>query len=406
MSQQLWKPGRDLAIDEAMSRFEGRSFDTLKIPGKPIDRGYKVWILAQMGYFWDWVYHRKGTKKNDPARGQLGPWQIHQPRALGANTSSAVVAHMMGRLPNQGKGHVVYLDNLFTNIKLLRYGRERGWGATGTCTAKSGILKRFGQMKATDARKDEIPWGTLYTEATEDNLINMMAWKDNALVLSMSTHSDAQGKVEVLRKRPSETSSAHKTARVPFGTHARAWLEIPKYNNDYNHQMGAVDRGNQLKKPNKLERLCRLGGHQSLVTWLEDTALVNAYKLSFHSLVPLNERWTSQTAFRTEILEHCFTFATENRRKRKRPSIETVEDAEMSGEHYLERMDYRRECVICKNEGISRAVKRRVLGELSTNIPPNVQGSGCRKSTQFGCKVCDTPLCKDSTCFALFHSLE
>ncbi|PVH67312.1 hypothetical protein DL98DRAFT_391314, partial [Cadophora sp. DSE1049] len=94
------------------------------------------------------------------------------------------------------------LDNLFTNIKLLQYGRKRGWGATGTCTAKSGILKRFAEMKAKDKKEDKIPWGTLYVEATEDNEINMMAWKDNAVVLSMSTASDALGRVERLRKRP------------------------------------------------------------------------------------------------------------------------------------------------------------------------------------------------------------
>ena len=93
----------------------------------------------------------------------------------------------------------------------------------------------------------------------------MIAWKDNALVLSMSTHSDALRKVQAYRKRPSETSSSAKTARVPFGKHARAWLAIPEYENDYNHQMGAVDKGNQLKRPNTLETLCRLGGHQSLV---------------------------------------------------------------------------------------------------------------------------------------------
>ncbi|PVH67313.1 hypothetical protein DL98DRAFT_443959 [Cadophora sp. DSE1049] len=75
VSQQLWSPGRDLAIDESMSRFQGGSLDILKIPGKPIEEGYKVWVLAQMGYFWDWVFHRKGTK-NDASRGKLGPWRI------------------------------------------------------------------------------------------------------------------------------------------------------------------------------------------------------------------------------------------------------------------------------------------------------------------------------------------
>ena len=64
VSRELWSPGRDVAIDEAMSRFQGRSLDTLKIPGKPIEQGYKIWVLAQIGYFYDWVFHRKGTKKD------------------------------------------------------------------------------------------------------------------------------------------------------------------------------------------------------------------------------------------------------------------------------------------------------------------------------------------------------
>jgi hypothetical protein len=275
-----------------MVRFQGRSFDTLKIPGKPIDRGYKVWILAQEGFFLDWVFHRKGSKSRGPDLSR-GPWDIARPKELGSNSSSAVCAYLMARLPDQGKGFVVYLDNLFTTTKLLSYGRQRGWGATGTCTAKSGILQRFGRMKKDDKQKDEIPWGTLFTEATEDNLINMMAWKDNALVLSMSTVADGKSTVERLRKRPSETSSAAKTSRKPFGPNTRTTLPIPEYEDEYNHQIGAVDRGNQLKKPNTLEKLYRRGSHQSLVTWLLDTALTNAYKLSFHSNIPLEEKWNN-----------------------------------------------------------------------------------------------------------------
>ncbi|KAK0101558.1 hypothetical protein ONS95_006723 [Cadophora gregata] len=119
-------------------------------------------------------------------------------------------------------------------------------------------------MKAEDKRKDQIPWGRLFTEATEDNLINMIAWKDNTLVLSMSTFSDGQSTVERLRKRPSETSSAAKTARKPFGPNPRAILAIPEFEDKYNHQIGGVDQGNQLKRPNTLKQLCRRGGPSSL----------------------------------------------------------------------------------------------------------------------------------------------
>ncbi|PVH69020.1 hypothetical protein DL98DRAFT_439894, partial [Cadophora sp. DSE1049] len=75
-SRRLWIPGRDIVVDEAMSRYQGRSKDILKIPGKPIDRGYKIWVLADQGFFYDWVFHRKGTKKNDPDRGKLGLWKV------------------------------------------------------------------------------------------------------------------------------------------------------------------------------------------------------------------------------------------------------------------------------------------------------------------------------------------
>jgi hypothetical protein len=392
-----------VAVDEAMSRFQGRSYDTLTIPGKPIAEGYKIWVLAQKGYFLTWCFHRKGKIKDRGSRGPKGPWKVQQPKELGDNNSSAVVAHLMAQLPP--KGYLVFLDNLFTNVKLLRYMRARGWGAIGTCTAKSGILKRFCEMKKEDASKDKIPWGTLFTEPSEDNLINFMAWKDNALVLFMSTVDDGSQVIEKLRKRPSETSSSAKTSRVPFNGQARALLDIPLFDDLYNHGMGYVDQGNHLKAANTCTRICCKGGHYSLITWCLDTVLVNSYLLSFHSSVPVKEKWTDQEKFRTAIIEECFALGRKTRLKRKRssliaasPALETPLDA-----HHLQRMEYSQECVVCKKEGIPREVKqRRVLREVSANK----RGSGCRKSTRFGCDICNTPLCKDSTCWARFHSEE
>ena len=138
-----------------MCPFEGRSFDTLVIPGKPIDEGYKVWVMAQKGYFLSWIFHRKGTIKDKGKRGPLGPYKVSQPKALGTNNSLAVVAELAERLPT--KGHIFYFDNLFTNTKLLRFMRERGYRCTGTCIAKSGILAKFAEIKAKDAKKDKIP---------------------------------------------------------------------------------------------------------------------------------------------------------------------------------------------------------------------------------------------------------
>jgi len=72
--------------------------------------------------------------------------------------------------------------------------------------------------------------------------------------------------VERQRKRPSETSSSAKTARQPFGDDPTAILKIPVLDNKYNHQMGAIDRGNQLKAGYSFQELHRRGGHHSLIT--------------------------------------------------------------------------------------------------------------------------------------------
>jgi DNA-directed RNA polymerase specialized sigma24 family protein len=43
-------PGTDVAIDEIMVRFHGRSGDTCKMPNKPIKQGYKIFALADNDY--------------------------------------------------------------------------------------------------------------------------------------------------------------------------------------------------------------------------------------------------------------------------------------------------------------------------------------------------------------------
>ncbi|CZR51599.1 uncharacterized protein PAC_01476 [Phialocephala subalpina] len=280
-SLRLWTPGRDIAIDEAMPPYEGRSNDTLVISGKSINEGYKIWVLAQLGYFFTWNFHKKGKIKDKRSRGPLGPYKVPQPKELGDNNSSAIVAHLVQQIPQAG--YILYLDNLFTNVKLLTYMRKRGVGITGTCTAKSGTLKEFIDIKKKDTKKDTIPWGGLFYEPSPNGEIMLIAWKDNALVLFITSVNGELDMVEKERKRPSETSISAKTSRVPFGSNRTAGLDIPIFDDKYNNNMGTADEGNNLKSRYTLQRRYRIGGHQSLITWLLYTELVDSYLLSFHS---------------------------------------------------------------------------------------------------------------------------
>ena len=50
--QQCLIPETEVAIDEIMVRFHGRSSDTCKMPNKPIKQGYKIFALTDDGYVW------------------------------------------------------------------------------------------------------------------------------------------------------------------------------------------------------------------------------------------------------------------------------------------------------------------------------------------------------------------
>ena len=50
-----WLPSSHLAIDEAMISYQGRSIHTVKLKNKPISEGYKVWVLGDSGYVYNWL---------------------------------------------------------------------------------------------------------------------------------------------------------------------------------------------------------------------------------------------------------------------------------------------------------------------------------------------------------------
>ena len=131
--------------------------------------------------------------------------------------------HLLGLLQKQTteSPYIVWLDNLFSSTKLFRYLHQLGYGATSTARTNSGIYAEFVNRKQVDKKKDDISWGTLYSAPTADNNINQHAWKDNALVLFLSTTHPIPGPDQLIirnRKRPSKTSTSAKTARKPFGS--------------------------------------------------------------------------------------------------------------------------------------------------------------------------------------------
>jgi hypothetical protein len=154
----VYIPGRDIAVNEVMIRYEGHAKETTTIPTKPIPTGFKVWAVAYAGFILAWNWHIPGDKN--------GPVNVRTPRELGGtikagnggNKTQAVCLKLLQRLPEPLTGYKyhVLLDNLFTSTKFVAYARDLGFGVTGTCRDNAGIMRDLLALKKSD-KKDVIP---------------------------------------------------------------------------------------------------------------------------------------------------------------------------------------------------------------------------------------------------------
>ena len=130
---EVYDLGRDVSIDEAMIKFQGRSALKQYVPKKPIKRGIKVWVLAdsENGYFHTMEVYK--GKENTPEK-HLG---------------SRVVKDLAAPLKN--KYHHVYFDKFFSSVGLLEDLRDDGIYACGTArTDRVGFPEALKRPKLTN----------------------------------------------------------------------------------------------------------------------------------------------------------------------------------------------------------------------------------------------------------------
>lgn len=401
----VWKPGKDLAVDEIIVRFEGRAKETTTVPNKPTPTGFKVWGIGQRGFLIIWNWHIPGHKN--------GPVGVCTPRELGGtikagkggNKTQAVVLHLINRLPKtpQGSGYHVFLDNLFVSTRMVEYARSQGVGITGTCRNTGGVIQELLDIKKKD-KKDIIKWGTTYSMPIKSGQVCHIGWKDQAFVLMMSSVLSGDDKVVRLRKRPKDTSSKAKTARQPFGNSPEKKLEIPAIADGYNYHMGAVDEFDHLTAQNAGLRHVERGGHQALEHWLLRTVLVNCYLLALCSNVPepRHINFRSQQDFRKQLVGSLLAMGSGSELcpKRRISKISQGADFMPIQSHRMVKMAKRGYCIACKGLRYGDRPRKRVA--LST-IASNLGRQSSNHSSSFGCKQCDVHLCNNNSCFERFH---
>nr|AHE80947.1 putative transposase [Tuber indicum] len=285
--KECFLPSTNVAVDEMMIRFLGRSAHTIKMPNKPISLGYKVLALCDAGYTYDWELTSRiasfATSEQQKMPYPLSP------------TSSAVL-QMLTTLPYRTHFFTAYMDNYFSNIRLFARLLDYGIGACGTvrCSSKDFPPSlNISKDKAAGILKWNFATGVVVREI------------DNNTVHLLSTVHDLEPStswIKKLRRRPRETSTNAAAARKPFsaGEH-RKLLAIPKIDNDYNQFMGSVDIADQLRSYFSTQRIVRRNW-QPFFYWLLDTAIINAYRIA-----RTNGSKTTHRTFRSSLTSSLLT---------------------------------------------------------------------------------------------------
>ena len=112
----MYRPNKELAVDESMIGFKGLLSFLQYIPHKPHKWGLKAWVLADSitGYVCNWKLY---TGKEEGRTSEYG---------LAAKVVLDLTAHL------SNCGHHIYTDNFYTSPTLCKRLLELGFGSCGT----------------------------------------------------------------------------------------------------------------------------------------------------------------------------------------------------------------------------------------------------------------------------------
>ncbi len=323
---ELYVPEQCLSHDEAMIKYFGKCGLKQSMRNKPIRFGFKVWVLATVSGFvvsFD-LYQGKG----------LGLHTTENVKAVGA--AGASVLDVLDLMP-EGKRKLpyhIFADNFFSSQKLIDVLLEKNYQYTGTI--RQDRVKGKPPLTSVDKFK-KMARGYHETVVLKDQSQIITRWNDNAPVTMISS---------ILGDQPMRTASRYLRT-------AKNYTDIPQPHivHQYNNYMGGVDRFDQ----NNNHIRVTIGGKKwywSVVTWLLDTAVQNAWQLHKKAGGSM-----SLLAFKREVV--CTTLRSVGTNRSRHSSGSSGRIGQRPGDadlrydrlsHFVEKRTLRRECAMegCK----------------------------------------------------------
>lgn len=207
-----YDPVREQSVDESMCKFKGRSTLKQYLPKKPIKRGFKIWVRADiMGYVLQFQIY---VGKTDSPENNLG---------------ARVVKDLTRQLV--GKYYIIFCDNFFSSLPLFKDLLSDGIYACGTI--KGG---RRGLPKPSDSRKRKR--GDTIAKSSYNGL-SFVNWQDSKPVMLISNCYDSFEQTTASRR-----NKDHELQDIP----------CPAMVKEYNQYMGGVDKADMFKTYYHIDR--------------------------------------------------------------------------------------------------------------------------------------------------------
>lgn len=389
---EIYQPGQNLAIDEQLVQFTGRSKDTIQMDSKVAGEGYKIYSLCDPhGYMLNFKFSSARTKI-----AEIRPYP-------GYSNGETVVLRLTEELlvrfpPPTSPYYTLHIDNFFTRVRLYEELYKKGIGANGTCKAGSGISRELALFR--DCTSKEKNYG-LWRNQVQNN-VNCIAFVDMRGCTMMTTVHDPT--VEDLHwfpyvQRPGvDFNSAVQRGfgRVEDGVQQLSKLQAV---HDYNLHMGGADLHAQLNSSYSTSEHWHRRTWWPLFYMLIDAAITNSYVLCKQAGLQI-AHVELQELVAYALLENPACIL------RNRVQISTNACQSFFEPHTLKRDFFghkwekfpdgtRKRCVVCAQNR-----RRTPLEEISGN---STSKQDCKRDTVirtvYFCTKCVTALCFNSHCW-------
>ncbi len=349
--QSNWNCGREISIDEMDAAFKGRHHLKERITYKKAGDGFLIYALCDQGYTYSFLV--KCDKK----------W----PRKVQGLTSTfSVVLNLVMKLPTNEKWHHLFVDNLYSNVKMAQILFDKN--VLLTCTARDNRIPEIVKIP------NNAPSNSF--SAAKKGSVLALTWKDRKVVKFITTGHSSPQLITIQKK---------KTLTAPDGTKTRVCMNIETLNvaRDYNFNMNGVDIADQLRGNYSTKLRSRKWWHV-FFWWALDTSICNAYTMYVeHSSEPMTHlKFREKLALQLLGEEHPSNTPPSKGRKRSM-SMSPVKARVPANHHFPTRVEKNeqgqwlpRECVHCKEKGV-------------------------RKRSTYECSACSIGLCIE--CFVPFH---